>query len=116
MCRKRWRRNSCKRRSNKGDLQPGNISDGNHISIRHADGSVAYYGHLLNGTMLNVGDTIRKGQVIGLSGNTGYSAFPHLHFEVIGSEQEITGSLQQDSIQTKVFYNLRPALFYKAKH
>src|SRR5688572_19477389 len=54
--------------SNKGGLKPENISDGNHLSIQHDDGSVAHYWHLLkNGTLVKVGDTIKKGQWIGLS-------------------------------------------------
>src|SRR6187401_1717657 len=68
--------------SDEGGLKPENMSDGNYISIKHDDGSVAHYWHLVkNGALVNVGDTVTKGQVIGLSGNTGYSAFPHLHFE-----------------------------------
>ena len=56
---------------------------GNHIGIRHSDGTTAYYWHLKhNEAFVNIGDTIVKGQVIGLSGNTGFSFFPHLHFEV----------------------------------
>ena len=104
--------------SDNGGLQPGNISDGNHISIRHADGSVAHYWHLLkNGALVNVGDTIIKGQVIGLSGNTGYSAFPHLHFEVVGNDS--TGNYRQLTTRfntNKGVVYLRPAHFYKAKH
>ena len=102
--------------SDKGGLKPGNISDGNYISIQHYDGSVAHYWHLLrNGVLVNVGDTVIKGQVIGLSGNTGYSAFPHLHFEVIGNNGK--GDFKQIPTRFKtnkgIIY-LRPGKFYRA--
>jgi murein DD-endopeptidase MepM/ murein hydrolase activator NlpD len=56
---------------------------GNVIVIQHPDGSRAGYWHLQqNGALVNAGDTVRKGQVIGLSGKTGYTFLPHLHFIV----------------------------------
>ena len=56
---------------------------GNVIVIQHADGSRAGYWHLQhNGALVNVGDTVKQGQPIGLSGKTGYTLFPHLHFIV----------------------------------
>lgn len=56
---------------------------GNHILIQHDDGSRAGYWHLQqNGVLVNVGDTIKQEQLIGLSGRTGYALFPHLHFVV----------------------------------
>lgn len=56
---------------------------GNNIVIQHTDGSRAGYWHLqFQGALVQVGDTVRKGQVIGLSGKTGYAALPHLHFLV----------------------------------
>ena len=56
---------------------------GNHIVIKHSDGTFAAYWHLLyEGVFVKVGDAITKGQLIGLSGNTGYSSWPHLHFDV----------------------------------
>lgn len=54
---------------------------GNVIVVQHADGSRAGYWHLqYNGALVNTGDTVKQGQVIGLSGKTGYTLFPHLHF------------------------------------
>jgi murein DD-endopeptidase MepM/ murein hydrolase activator NlpD len=55
----------------------------NYISIYHYDGTFANYSHLLfNGAKVMPGDRVRQGQVIGLSGNTGFSTNPHLHIEV----------------------------------
>jgi murein DD-endopeptidase MepM/ murein hydrolase activator NlpD len=55
----------------------------NRIVVKHSDGTYAHYLHLQhNGALVRVGDTVRQGQLIGLSGSTGFSAFPHLHFEV----------------------------------
>lgn len=57
----------------------------NSIIIRHEDGSNAMYAHLkYEGAEVKVGDSIKQGQLIGYSGSTGYSAFPHLHFAVWG--------------------------------
>lgn len=56
---------------------------GNNIIIQHSDGSRAGYWHLqYNGSLVNVGDTVQQGQLIALSGKTGYAAMPHLHFLV----------------------------------
>jgi murein DD-endopeptidase MepM/ murein hydrolase activator NlpD len=67
-----------------GGLDEKFLDQGNHIIIRHSDGTLAKYWHLIKeGAFVEVGDDVNKGQVIGLSGNTGYSAFPHLHFKVV---------------------------------
>lgn len=67
----------------KGGLKKKYRSHGNNIIIQHADGSRAGYWHLQhNGALVNTGDTVRKGQVIGLAGKTGYAFVPHLHFLV----------------------------------
>jgi murein DD-endopeptidase MepM/ murein hydrolase activator NlpD len=67
----------------RGGLKKKYRADGNNIVIQHPDGSRAGYWHLQkDGALVNVGDTVQKGQVIGLSGKTGYAAFPHLHFLV----------------------------------
>ena len=67
----------------KGGLNKKFRSHGNNIIIQHADGSRAGYWHLQhNGALVNVGDTVKRGQVIALSGKTGYAFVPHLHFLV----------------------------------
>lgn len=55
----------------------------NFIRILHSDGSMAMYAHLQAGGMrVRPGQAVQAGQPIGLSGNSGYSTAPHLHFVV----------------------------------
>ncbi len=55
----------------------------NFVSIAHADGTVAEYCHLQqHGALVEIGQQVEAGQRIALSGNTGYSTLPHLHFGV----------------------------------
>ena len=71
----------------KGGLDRNLRQYGNSIVINHNDNTRAGYWHLqYNGAVVNVGDTVKQGQLIGYSGKTGYSAFPHLHFIVWRSE------------------------------
>jgi len=53
---------------------------GNLVVIRHTNGLETFYGHLSKNNV-QVGDWVTAGDVIGLSGNTGRSTGPHLHFE-----------------------------------
>jgi murein DD-endopeptidase MepM/ murein hydrolase activator NlpD len=55
----------------------------NFIVILHDDGTTGEYYHLQrNGVLVNPGERVEAGQKIGLSGNTGHSTVPHLHFAV----------------------------------
>lgn len=67
----------------KGGLTEDMKTKGNFVRIRHDDNSRALYYHLAqNGAKVKVGDRVQEGQIIALSGNTGYSSTPHLHFTV----------------------------------
>jgi len=58
----------------------------NYIAIKHSDKTIGEYHHLKKqGVVVEVGDRIERGQLIGFSGNTGWSTGPHLHFGVYKS-------------------------------
>lgn len=66
-----------------GYTYSGNQSYGNCIKISHPNGYTTLYAHL---SQINVsmGQSVSRGQLIGLSGTTGNSTGPHLHLEVVG--------------------------------
>lgn len=62
-------------------------SGGNTLIVKHASDLFTVYYHLQKPSHLRVGDRVELGQVIGLSGNTGKSTGPHLHWEVRKSQR-----------------------------
>jgi murein DD-endopeptidase MepM/ murein hydrolase activator NlpD len=58
-----------------------NTGYGHHIRIDHGGGKATVYGHMTT-MYVSVGESVKRGQVIGLEGSTGHSTGPHLHFEV----------------------------------
>ncbi|WP_069757176.1 M23 family metallopeptidase [Streptomyces sp. EN16] len=54
---------------------------GNAVVIKHSNGKYSQYAHLSK-VNVKIGQTVKTGQKIALSGNTGNSSGPHLHFEI----------------------------------
>jgi murein DD-endopeptidase MepM/ murein hydrolase activator NlpD len=90
---------------------------GNYVIIQHADSSRAGYWHLQkDGVLVNVGDTVKKGQVIAISGKTGYSFTPHLHFLVWSTDTNRQWRQVATRFQTsKGVRYLRPLRKYRNK-
>lgn len=61
---------------------------GNLVEIDHGNGRSTRYGHA-SALLVAKGDYVKKGQKIGLVGNTGRSTGSHLHFEVLNSGKQV---------------------------
>ncbi len=102
---------------NKGGWNKKYRPFGNMIVIQHEDNSRAGYWHLqYNGALVNVGDTVKQGQVIGLSGKTGYTLFPHLHFIAWRSTSNGWQQVATRFQSSKGIHYLRPFRFYRKKN
>ncbi len=85
---------------------------GNLVVIRHSNGLETYYGHLSK-RLVETGEVIKAGEIIGLGGSTGRSTGPHLHFETRYMGQSFdparivdfeTGSVRDSIITLKRHY------------
>lgn len=80
--------------SHRGNGAAAGSASGNFVRLLHRDGSMAVYAHLQpGGVLVAPGWEVRAGDRIGLSGSTGYTTGPHLHFAV-----QANRGMQLDSI------------------
>ena len=82
-----------------GALPAGVHGDANLVRVLHDDGSMAVYAHLQpGGALVQPGERVRRGRPIGLSGNSGASSGPHLHFVV-----QVNRGMHLESIPFRMF-------------
>lgn len=73
-----------------------NSNPWNAVYVRHADDSIAWYGHMKNGSLTSkfVGDTVEVGEKLGIVGSSGNSTGPHLHFELYNAAGQLQDPFQ----------------------
>lgn len=84
------------------DLTCPYASFGKYIFIKHNNGLSTTYGHL---SLIKVaqGDIVKKGQIIGYSGNTGHTTGPHLHLTVYASSSAKIEKVPSKSCEGKYY-------------
>jgi hypothetical protein len=73
---------------------------GNNVAIQHQDGDVSWYMHLVS-SGLQVGDRVKRGDPIGLLGNTGRSGGPHVHFQATASVLDGNNNVNWQTVPIK---------------
>ncbi len=71
--------------SNQGGADPkyNDMEYANYMTIQHSNGEFSQYAHLkCGGALVKLGDKVKQGQPIAISGNTGFTTAPHLHFQI----------------------------------
>ena len=88
------------------------VDKGNKVYILHKDGTMAHYVHLnFNGALVDVGDEVKVGEPIAISGMTGFTTIPHLHL-VLYKSNGISIPFYFKNQKTK---KLKPGKYYTRK-
>ncbi len=75
---------------NRGKFKKGYGKYANYIIIEHSDRTLGKYYHLKkDGVCVKLGATVKRGELIAYSGNTGYTSGPHLHFSVSKVDERV---------------------------
>lgn len=91
---------SLEEKYNKTYNNPSGAKEYNFVKIRHIDGEWSFYVHLKS-VEVTVSESVKRGEVIGLSGQVGFATYPHLHFGVYSKDDK---SLMVDFIQKNFDY------------
>ncbi len=73
-----------------------NNNSWNAVYLRHADGTVSWYGHLKRSSLTTkaVGQSVAQGEYLGVVGSSGNSTGPHLHFEIYNASNQLQDPYQ----------------------
>jgi hypothetical protein len=86
------------------DNQPGSMNPysavGNAVVIKHKDNEISVLAHFKQGSIkVKPGDKVKKGQLLGLCGNSGNSSEPHIHYHLQNTP------VIQDGTGIKIFFD-----------
>ncbi len=93
------------------DKECAGVSYGKWVLIEHPNNLTTLYAHL-SLIKATKGDDVTVGQIIGYSGDTGYSTGPHLHFTVYASKAVEVGTITSKVCGTKMTLPLAPREWY----
>jgi murein DD-endopeptidase MepM/ murein hydrolase activator NlpD len=98
-------------RHQEGGFDPGFLDKANTVAVAHDDGTVAEYAHLSPGAeLVKPGQRVSAGDMLGYSGNTGYSSGPHLHF-IVSKPTVTDGKVTRTSLPIMFYANEPPVRF-----
>jgi murein DD-endopeptidase MepM/ murein hydrolase activator NlpD len=101
-------------RHQEGGFDPSFLDKANTVAVAHDDGTVAEYAHLSPGPeLVKPGQRVSPGDLLGYSGNTGYSSGPHLHF-IVSKPTVVDGKVTRTSLPI-MFYANEPSVRFSAQ-
>ncbi|MBU4242357.1 MAG: M23 family metallopeptidase [Nanoarchaeota archaeon] len=89
----------------KGGPDKSFLELGNYVDLKHVNNEFTTYAHLKKGILVKQGQRVKKGELIGYSGLTGFTTYPHLHFSVfiLNSKDEWESVIPRFKKGKKVF-------------
>lgn len=93
----------------------GNGSYGNYVKLKHDDGYYTLYAHMAYNTIkVKIGQKVKRGEVLGYMGSTGFSKAGHLHWEVrnrsnirINPTPYLNADLPNTNTEVNVYYKVK---------